>query len=240
MLPPNNSLSLLNDIFILFFVFLTLFSFKGFMQALLAKIMGDNTGKDEGFLSLNPLAHIDIFGLGTVLFVYFVIAFIFSESIPRGILFIILVAFGAHMIKPVPIAEGNFKHHVLGGILTALAGPIANFLLAMLSILGLRLLILAQFPQYIFISILGVLHSIINIAILFGIIDLIPLPPFDGGKILRYVIPDSWQNGLDWLEDYSFVILIILFFAPVVSDGFFSVISTLSQIIKQLMFGLLT
>lgn len=240
MLPQNNTLSLLNDIFILFFVFLTLFSFKGFVQALIAKLMGDETGKNSGFLSLNPLAHIDIFGLVTVLFVYFVIASLFSESIPRGILFIILVAFGAHMIRPVPIEENNFRHHKLGGVLTALAGPIANFVLAMLAILGLRLFISAQPPQYMFLSIFGVLHSIISISVIFGVIDLIPIPPFDGGKALRYILPSSLQGGLDWLEEYSFIILIVLFFAPVISDGFFGFISAISQIIKQLMFGLLT
>lgn len=239
MLPQNSTLSLLNDIFILFFVFITLFSFKGFIQALLAKVMGDRTGTDDGFLSLNPLAHIDIFGLTTVLFVYFVIANLFSESIPRGILFIILVAFGAHMIRPVPVDERNFKRHMLGGILTALAGPIANFILAMISILCLKMLIFSKPPQYVFISIFGVLHSIINISIIFGIIDLIPIPPFDGGKILRYTFPMNWQYIVDLLEDYSFLILIILFFAPVISDGFFSVITIISQVIKQIMFGIL-
>lgn len=239
MLLQNNTLALVGDIFILFFVFITLFSFKGFMQALLAKLMGDNTGKDEGFLSLNPLAHIDIFGITTVLFVYFVIASLFSESIPRGILFIILVAFGAHMIRPVPVDERNFKHHTFGGILTALAGPIANFALAMFSILCLKLLIYFKPPQYIFISFFGILHSIINIAIIFGIIDLIPIPPFDGGKILRYTFPVNRQYIVDWLEHYSFLILIILFFAPVVSDVFFGIISAISQVIKQIMLGLL-
>ncbi|KKQ32234.1 MAG: hypothetical protein US49_C0012G0016 [candidate division TM6 bacterium GW2011_GWF2_37_49] len=239
MLPHNTYLSLLNDVFILFFVFLTLFTFKGFIQALLAKLMGDDTGRESGFLSLNPLAHIDIFGLVTVLAVYFMIAGLFSESIPRGMLFIILVAFGAHMIKPVPVEDGNFKHHTLGGVLTALAGPIANFMLAMLAILGLKLLISIHPAQSIFLSIFGVLHSIINISIIFGVIDLIPIPPFDGGKALRYILPGSMQSGLDWLEEYAFIILIVLFFAPVVSDGFFSLITSISQIIKQLMLGLL-
>lgn len=239
MLPQNTYLSLLNDIFILFFVFLTLFTFKGFIQALLAKLMGDNTGNESGFLSLNPLSHIDIWGLVTVLSVYFIIAGLFSESIPRGMLFIILVAFGAHMIKGVPIDDSNFKYHTLGGVLTALAGPIANFMLAMLAILGLKLLISLHPAQNIFLSFFGVLHSIINISIIFGVIDLIPIPPFDGGKALRYILPSSMQSGLDVLEEYSFLILIFLFFAPVISDGFFSSISTISQIIKQLMLGLL-
>jgi Zn-dependent protease len=239
MLNQSYTLALLNDIFILFFVFIALFTFKGFVQALVAKLMHDDTGQKGGFLSLNPLAHVNIFGLVTVLVVYFAIASIFSESIPRGILFIIMVAFGAHMIMPVPIDDRNFKHHKLGGILTALAGPFANFSLAMCAILIMRFTLLLTLPKYVFVSVFGVLKSIIDIAVIFGVIDLIPLPPFDGGKLLRYIFPESMQPVIEWLEAYSFIILVVLFFAPIISDGFFAAISVVAAIIKQLMLSAL-
>lgn len=239
MLNQSYAFAILNDIFILFFVFIILFTFKGFVQALVAKIMHDDTGQQHGFLSLNPLAHINIFGLVTVLSVYFFIALLFSESIPRGILFIIMVAFGAHMIMPVPIDDRNFKHHRLGGILTSIAGPIANFSLAMCAILIMRLMLLIAMPKYMFVSFFGVLKSTIDIAIIFGVIDLIPIPPFDGGRLLKHLLPSSWQYILEWLENYSFIILVVLFFAPIISDGFFGAISVIAAVIKQIMFSLL-
>jgi Zn-dependent protease len=232
-------LVLLNDITILFFVFLFVFTFKGFFQAIITKLMGDSTAQDEGFLTLNPLSHVDILGLFAVLSVYLIVGLIFSETLPREMLFILLVTFGARMIIPIPINDSNFRHYVWGGIVTSLSGAIGNFLLALCAMIITRLLMVMPLPAYALISFLGIIKTLVNIAVIFGLLDLVPLPPFDGGRLLRYVLPYSKQYIVLWLEEYSFFILLILFFAPGISDLFFGTLSVASGYIKSFMFSVI-
>ncbi len=231
--------SLLNDVIILLFIFLAIFSFKGFFQTLIAKIMGDNTATDEGFLTMNPLVHVDLAGLCTILGVYFVVGLIFAESLPYDMLFVLLVAFGARMIIQVPIDEHNFRNYKLGGILTSLAGAIGNFLLAFCSMILMKIMFSITLPGYVLVTFLKIIKAIINTSLLFGLLNLMPLPPFDGGRMLRYIIPYSRQYIVSFLEDYSFFILLILFFAPGISDMFFGTLSSLRGYIKEMMFLIL-
>lgn len=232
-------LALLNQVAILFPVFLVIFTFKGFIQALTAKLMGDKTAEHDGFLTLNPLAHIDLIGLSIVLFGYFIIGIIFTEPLPRNIFFIILVTFGARMIIPVTIDDRNFKRFRLGGIVTSLSGSLGNFVLAIVSILLLKALFFLPLPNYIVLSIMGILTTTMDIALLFGVINLIPIPPFDGGRLLRYILPQSQQHIVAWLEEYSLFIFLILFFAPFVNDAFFAMLSGICIAFKQLFLGFL-
>lgn len=228
--------SLLNDVIILFCIFLAIFSFKGFFQTLVAKLMGDDTAAQEGFLTMNPLVHVDLAGLCTILGVYFVVGLIFAESLPYDMLFVLLVAFGARMIIQVPIDEHNFKHYRLGGILTSLAGAMGNFLLAFCAAILMKIMHSITLPGYVFVTFLKIITAIINTSLLFGLLNLIPLPPFDGGRMLRYIIPYNKQHIVSFLEDYAFFILLILFFAPGISDMFFGTLSLLRGYIKEMMF----
>ncbi len=228
-------LALLNQIAILFPVLLVVFTFKGFIQALTAKYMGDDTAEQDGFLTLNPLAHIDLFGLSIVLFGYLIIGFVFTDQLPSNMFFVILVTFGARMIIPVPVEDRNFKNFKLGGIITSLSGSIGNFILAIIAILLFKCLGLFSMPNYILISTMEVITKMLDITILFGILNLIPLPPFDGGRILRYIIPESHQHIVAWLEEYSLFIFLFLFVAPGISDGFFAMLSVASISIKRLL-----
>lgn len=232
-------LALLNQIAILFPVFLVVFTFKGFVQALAAKLMGDRTAEQDGFLTLNPLAHIDLVGLSIVLLGYLIIGVMFTEPLPANIFFIILVTFGARMIIPVTIDDSNFKNFRLGGIVTSISGSIGNFILAIFAILLLKALFFLSLPNYALVSIMGILTSTLDIAILFGVINLIPLPPFDGGRLLRYILPTSQQHIVAWLEEYSLFIVIVLFFAPFVNDVFFSMLSGACVVIKRLLLSFL-
>lgn len=231
--------ALLNEIAILFPVFLLVFSFKGFIQALAAKSMGDRTAQECGFLTLNPLAHIDLWGFAVVLVVYFFIGIIFNDPLPRNTFFIILITFGARMRIPIPVDDRNFKRHTLGGVLTSLSGSVANFLLAALCILIIKIFLLTHLPKYALISLMEILTTTVDISVLFGLLNLIPMPPFDNGQILHYILPTSKQHIVSWLEEYSFIIFLIIFFAPGISDSFFAILSLLSLAIKQILFGLL-
>jgi len=234
----NYVLNILSDIALLFPVFLLVFTFKGFFQALFARLAGDRTAQNDGFLTLNPLAHIDVLGFLTILIVFFAIGSLLSGAIPRAFLFILVVAFGARIGIPVPINESNFKNYRLGGILTTLSGSLGNFVLAFVSVLMLRLVIYATLPKYALVTMVKIFDTLIEIALLYGVLDLIPLPPFDAGRMLRYVLPYSASNAISWLEEHSIFIILLLFFMPGVSDVFFNFILFASSFIKKIMFGL--
>ncbi len=139
--------------------------------------LGDPTAAYSNRLTLNPIPHIDLFG--SILLPLFLIMGHFS--------------FVLGWAKPVPINPYNFRNYKRGLMITALAGPATNFLLALLS--GLLILGLSRFwvtplagAVYHFLSIfLGV-----NISL--GVFNLIPIPPLDGSRILYGLLPKSWAD----------------------------------------------
>ncbi len=228
-------LAVLNDLAILFPVFLLIFTWRGFVQALTAKIMGDRTAERDGFLTLNPLAHIDLYGFMIVMGVFFVLGGLFYNVMPRAVLLMILILFGVRWTIPVPINDSKFRSYRLGGIITTLSGPLANFLLAFIAIGLMRLCLSTNLPANITNTLLEIFKNLIHVALFFGVLDLIPLPPFDGGRMLRYLLPYSSYHTLQKLEEYSLFILLVLFFAPGISDIFFGGIFVIASIIKKLM-----
>jgi Zn-dependent protease len=147
--------------------------------------LGDPTAKAAGRLTLNPLKHID----------------------PIGALCMLLFRFG--WSKPVPINEYNFEKRELGTALTALAGPLSNVILAILA--GLVNLIFKPGLDSIFETILLTFASI-NIAL--AVFNLIPIPPLDGHKIVRALLPKKIRYYWEKLEKFS-IILILLFILPI-------------------------
>lgn len=144
--------------------------------------LGDPTAKAEGRLSLNPLVHID----------------------PIGAIMLFVARIG--WSKPVPIYEHNFKNPVLGTAITAVAGPISNLLLTLLTALIYNLFlkdadILVQYFILTFVS--------INLSLM--IFNLFPIPPLDGHKIVRAFLPDRMRYTWEMLERYAIWIIIILF-----------------------------
>ncbi len=142
--------------------------------------LGDNTARNLGRLSLNPIKHLD----------------------PAGAICMILFHFG--WAKPVPINPRNFKNPKRDFAIVALAGPLSNILLAFFSAF-LYLLINALFRGVIFESkllyalasntlLFVYLFHIINIGI--GIFNLIPIPPLDGSRILNVVLPPRMYFGI--------------------------------------------
>lgn len=124
--------------------------------------LGDPTAKAEGRLTLNPLKHID----------------------PIGALSMILFRFG--WSKPVPINEYNFEKRETYTALTALAGPVSNLILA--SLAGLTNYILNLNPNSLIVFLLYIFTTI-NIAL--AIFNLIPIPPLDGHKVVRALLPKT-------------------------------------------------
>ena len=229
----NQILGLLSELAILFPAFLLVFTSRGFFKALFAKLMGDDTAQQEGFLTLNPLAHIDFLGLSIMLLLVFFIGGLFMGVFPRSLLFILLILLGARWTTTVPIVETNFKNYTLGVITTTLAGSCGNFILALLFLYILKYFPFQLIPHYAFITLVEIFNAIIELAIFFGVLNLIPIPPFDGGRLLQFILPHSWQHIRIWLQEYSFYILLILFFLPGINTIFFNFLFILSIFIKK-------
>lgn len=157
--------------------------------------LGDPTAAHSNRLTLNPIAHVDLFG---------------SIILPA-----ILIFSGSPVVlgwaKPVPFNPYYFKNYKRGVMITGAAGPISNFVLAMIG--GVCLFLVSYiFPQSPAIVEWSLVRFIaINIGL--GVFNLIPIPPLDGSRILYGLLPSQWADKYMSLEPYGIYILIALLFA---------------------------
>ncbi|MBL8031559.1 MAG: site-2 protease family protein [Candidatus Doudnabacteria bacterium] len=154
------------------------------MHGVAAEKLGDDTARLEGRITLNPIPHIDPFG---------------SIALP---LFLMMV--GSPVIlgaaKPVPVNFNNLRDPKRGMALVSLAGPLANFGLAILCVIPIKLGLVNQLSYEILIQAI-----IINLVL--GTFNLIPIPPLDGSKVLAAMAPDRWMYKiLEW-ERFGFLIV---------------------------------
>ncbi len=173
-------------------------SIHEFAHAWTAYKMGDISQKIRGRLSLDPLKHID----------------------PMG--FICIALFGVGWGKPVMIDERSFKNRAKGTMLTALAGPVSNLLLALLLTIVLKLLMIIGVVDLaatskVAVVLLQMFLYAIQFNIIFGIFNLIPLPPLDGSKVLQYFLPQKLRGIMYTLERYSFIIILVIFCTNIAS-----------------------
>jgi len=161
--------------------------------------LGDRTAKDMGRLTLNPIKHIDIFGL------------------------IMMMIFRFGWAKPVPVNMNNFKKPKLYMAITAFAGPLSNLILSVvvLFLYGLVFEALGGFPT----QGVGLLaHELfqttayINIALAF--FNLLPIPPLDGSKMLFSLLPEEAYYKLMRYERYGMIALVVFLNTPVFRDTF--------------------
>lgn len=165
-----------------------------------ALAMGDDTAKQAGRLSLNPLRHVDPFG--TIL-------------LPGGLLLFQLVTMGrvAFMFgwaKPVPVAAWKFRNPRRGMMVVAAAGPAMNFLLAWLGALSLHLMPLLP-PAATNLLGLGVQYFVLSNLVL-GLFNLLPVPPMDGGRIVVGLLPERAALRYARIERYGLLLVILLLF----------------------------
>jgi len=165
----------------------------------MANILGDPTAKYAGRLTLNPLKHLDFFG---------------SIIVP-GILILTSMAVGGGIIfgwaKPVPINPYNFRDQKYGSAKTALAGPAANVLLALVFGLLIRFLPFGTdlFSQ----NLIFVFGFIVWINLLLAVFNLLPIPPLDGSHILFAFLPQGMEKLKIILAQYGlFILLFVIFF----------------------------
>ena len=158
-----------------------------------AYLLGDPTAKRAGRLTLNPLKHIDPFGtiiLPLILLVSSGGAFFFGYA------------------KPVPFNPRNFKDERLGMLLTGIAGPATNVLLAIIFGLSLRLFPATGPAWLATVFELVTFFAYANLALAF--FNLVPIPPLDGSRVVQWILPDSLRDAYHGLERYGFVAIIAL------------------------------
>ncbi|MEW5784882.1 MAG: site-2 protease family protein [Bacillota bacterium] len=154
-----------------------------YAHARMAYHFGDATAQQQGRMNLNPINHLD----------------------PIGTLMILLVGFG--WAKPVPINPYQFRNYRVGLRWVSLAGPLANFALGFISLIFYSLLFKAGISAAL---VYGFMSTLVQINILLGIFNLIPIPPLDGSKILVSVAPDAFLRFYRQLEPYAPLLLLML------------------------------
>jgi Zn-dependent protease len=188
-----------------------------------ARMLGDNTAYVLGRVSFNPMRHID--PLGTI-------------AIPLLLYFATSGAFMFGYAKPVPVAFGNLRNPRWGTFWVALAGPLCNFIQALLwGVIGVMLAVLnVDEPFFTRMAAAG-----IGVNLVLGVLNLFPLPPLDGGRVLTALLPPRSSIALARIEPYGFFIVMALvmtgtltrfWLRPLVSLGYEAVTAILSPLVS--------
>ena len=173
----------------IFFVIFCILPLHEFAHGWVANKLGDPTAKLEGRLTMNPLASVE----------------------PMGALALLLFGFG--WAKPVPVDPRYFKKPKRGMALTALAGPVSNFLLAVLALLPAGALLNGTLGYGD--GAIRLVYFLMDVSLLsigLGIFNLLPIPPLDGSKVLFSILPDRVYAKLLRYERYGFFVLLAIMY----------------------------
>ena len=184
-----------------------------------ARHFGDTTAEREGRISLNPIHHID--PVGTIL-------------LPILTLWLGGVLFG--WAKPVPVNFGALRHPKKDMLWVALAGPASNFVMALGWGLLAKLVWMNQ-GSYFAIPLLGMAQIGIKINIVLIALNMLPIPPLDGGRIAVSLLPHKQAFMLSRLEPYGMFILIFMVMTPLLGWVLLPPMALLTQLI-DFIFGL--
>ena len=179
-------------------------TFHEFAHGWVARMLGDRTAEAQGRLTLNLKDHIDPFG--TIL----VPLMLIMTKSP--------VVFG--WAKPVPVNPRYFHNPLKGMLYVAIAGPMTNLILALVTAATGRLILLGISDSLLFRSnsftalvvqvILFLLGAFVIINVILAVFNLLPIPPLDGSRILTYFLPLSGRRIMLAMEQYGFIILVAI------------------------------
>lgn len=188
-----------------------------------ANKLGDSTAKMLGRLTVNPLKHID--PVGTV-------------ALPLGMLLVSMLTLGQPFAfgwaKPIPVNTRNLKQPRRDMAIVAIAGPAANLLMAvfwvfMMSLFAHTISDANLADGFITMAQIGLVFNLVLM-----VLNLLPLPPLDGGRVLAGVVPRAFADLLDRIEPYGFPILVVLLVLGVLDQILGPIIGTLYKLLINL------
>ncbi len=192
------------------------FAFHEFAHAWVADYLGDPTPRSQGRLTLNPIAHLDLFGT----------------------LMALLYRFG--WAKPVQINPHYFRGDpVRGRMYVSLAGPVMNLLVAFVSMIiwGFSVQFLQGSTWSPVVSQISMAIVLMNLGL--GIFNLIPIPPLDGFAVLGGLLPRHLARKLDFLEQYGMIILVIVLFTKVLGSILFPIVNAIFSLYQNITYRIL-
>ncbi|XCN71273.1 MAG: site-2 protease family protein [Candidatus Electrothrix aestuarii] len=159
--------------------------------------LGDPTAKEQGRLTMNPLKHLD----------------------PFGVLAFIIMRIG--WAKPVPVNPRYFRNPQQGMLLTALAGPVANIILAIVSAVLVKILGAIPISSHLIYNVIKPMYDMMLVSVwinvMLAVFNFLPIPPLDGSKVLMGILPPEQAMGFARLEPYGFLIILVLFYMGLIS-----------------------
>lgn len=185
--------------------------------------LGDPTARQLGRITINPIKHIDPQGTIVIPLVMIVLS-----KLMLGTMFV----FG--WAKPVPVDARHFKQPLLDMALVALAGPGSNFVMASLWALFISLstAVVSDPDTVKHLIFMGEIGIFINVLLM--VLNLLPLPPLDGGRIVAGVLPQQMAMAYLRIEPYGFFILLALLFTGVLGQILFPLIIKFQAIISSI------
>jgi Zn-dependent protease len=183
-------------------------AFHEFSHAAVASLQGDQTARSQGRLTLNPISHLD----------------------PLGSIAILLAGIGWG--RPVPVTPTRLRNRRFGYLIVALAGPAANFVVALVAVIALRIVFPPGEATFNVGFTLRFLVYLAALNVTFGVFNLLPIPPLDGSTLLSILLPPSRQNIVRFLEQYGiFLLLALLILTP-------NLLAPIIQAILEAIYGL--
>ena len=158
-------------------------------HAYVAYRLGDNSAKELGRLTLNPIKHLDVFGLLAMMFI------------------------GFGWAKPVPIDYRNFKNPKRGMALTALAGPVTNLLIAVVVLFFYGLLYIPLSAGSVGLIALEMIYRLALFSTSLAVFNILPIPPMDGSKFFFAIASDELYFKIMRYERFGFILILILAFS---------------------------
>lgn len=172
---------------------------------------GDDTARLLGRVTLNPVAHTD--PIGTLLIP--IVNFLIGASGGAGGFF--LIGWG----KPTPVNPLRWRQKDLANVMVSIAGILANLLIATIAFTILKVLIVSRLiysiPEGMQEPVILLLANMLTMNISLAVFNLLPFPPLDGSKVLETFLPPSMQPIYEILEQYGFLILMVLMYLGVFS-----------------------